>query len=1152
MSKFTKLFNNPSLFLKDSIGNKKKFDKNTIFVIGFSTWKSYLRKYFPDNRLVFLPKNINKVEFDALYKVKITSLKKYVQVFVWGYKAPDYLLSFLKQNDISVKYVEDGFIRSVNLGATKTPPMSLCLDSKGAYFDATQPTELEDTLQNFDFTNKQDLLDQARRGISLLIDTGVSKYNSSDWIDIDTIYGQKTQRRVLVIGQVEDDASILFGMLSKMRGNDLVRKAKEENPDAQIIYKPHPDVLHGHRPQNSSVDDVRDICLVLNDVPLANAFETIDHVYTMTSLAGMEALIRGIKVTTFGCPFYAGWGLTDDRKKCEGRDRKLSVEELFAISYLEYPKYFDTDSGEGSDFFRTVNIISDQIGKTQSVSKAYIQSMKSSLAYEEVIEYLDSKILEESSYGLLLEKAKVFFEILEFESALQVCEEALQIEKTSELAYLKASCLQKLGRFSSELEEHYKLALKLAKPNMKNQIAYTYFSYMWEAYPLNEGFLKEVVNYLNNTAPDYRKYKSFGKLKLLLAAMLAEIGQLHAVMKYRNEAKQLKAVEKNLMFLRYRMRQRGEKKAIDNYKFEQFDRLIGYKGTFKKLVLDADADVCIVGNGPAILGKRLGEEIDNHKVVVRFNSYNTEYPYSEDYGCKTDVWVRMPFHPYVKNEPESGHKLIMFSGSNRYHRPYTEWDSLFELTEMGFPVEFFDPKAFYELQAELGSPPSAGLMLCYMLYKIIGPLKPSNFYGFSYLDEANDQYHYSDKNADTGKRHDWSTESDFFKTLLAEDGAPFESRVLKIKSLSDNLYTSDLNKRVLKKDYDLVISTSPGLLEYKISNQLPVYVSSLSAENHVLFINSHSVEGKESPELSDLTNKEILVLGFGRAKTGLIAEKLAQSLSCDFKLVEYGLISSMALPSEKQFNFSLVMDDEGIFYDTTSSSQIESILYNDLSLFTPESIERARWLIKKVSSRNITKYNNSGNIVLNSKQVDKHSILVVDQTANDNSIILGQCEEYSFEDMLKDALDRPNSEVYLKLHPETVEGAKGGNLTVIDKFRHMTNLHIVDMQCNIISLIKQVDEVFVMTSGVGLEALIIGKPVTCYGFPFYAGWGLTKDRVIANNKRKRLTLEALVYAVYVTYSSYFNPETLEPCEMEEVIEWIINNKQYHSNVIYKG
>jgi len=115
-----------------------------------------------------------------------------------------------------------------------------------------------------------------------------------------------------------------------------------ENPDAQVIYKPHPDVMNGHRAMASNPDDVRHICHVLDqDIPLAQAFETIDHVYTITSQAGFEALMRGIPVTTLGCPFYSGWGLTDDRQPTERRQRKLSLEEVFAGAYILYPKYFD-------------------------------------------------------------------------------------------------------------------------------------------------------------------------------------------------------------------------------------------------------------------------------------------------------------------------------------------------------------------------------------------------------------------------------------------------------------------------------------------------------------------------------------------------------------------------------------------------------------------------------------------------------------------------------------------------------------------------------------------------------------------------------------------------------------------------------------------
>jgi capsular polysaccharide export protein len=146
------------------------------------------------------------------------------------------------------------------------------------------------------------------------------------------------------VGQVEDDASIRFGSDKRHTNNDLVRIARVENPDAHIVYKPHPDVLHRKRAALSNPDEVRPICRVLDqDVPLADSFQSVDHVYTITSQAGFEALMRGIAVTALGCPFYAGWGLTDDRQPNPRRNRKLSLTEVFAAAYVLYPRYFDPE-----------------------------------------------------------------------------------------------------------------------------------------------------------------------------------------------------------------------------------------------------------------------------------------------------------------------------------------------------------------------------------------------------------------------------------------------------------------------------------------------------------------------------------------------------------------------------------------------------------------------------------------------------------------------------------------------------------------------------------------------------------------------------------------------------------------------------------------
>lgn len=62
----------------------------------------------------------------------------------------------------------------------------------------------------------------------------------------------------------------------------------------------------------------------------------------MTSLTGFEALLRGVKVTTTGAPFYAGWGLTRDLGDVPPRRRDdISLEGLVHATLIDYPRYFD-------------------------------------------------------------------------------------------------------------------------------------------------------------------------------------------------------------------------------------------------------------------------------------------------------------------------------------------------------------------------------------------------------------------------------------------------------------------------------------------------------------------------------------------------------------------------------------------------------------------------------------------------------------------------------------------------------------------------------------------------------------------------------------------------------------------------------------------
>ena len=327
-------------------------DGPTVLLIGFMPWKTFMSQWFPDCQVIRCATG-HMALLDFLRHLPRIVKHKRLKVYVWSYKEPRIVAVICRLFSISLIRVEDGFLRSVQLGAMRVPPLSLCFAEKALYFDATAESDLETILETYDFAADTELMERTRRGIAALVSSRLSKYNSGGTVDIETIYGPKDKPRVLVVGQVEGDMSMIKGMSLQMTNNEFVRVVVDENPDAQVIYKPHPEVLKGIRkkPKQSSPDDVRDICMVLDqDVALADAFESIDRVYTMTSLSGFEALIRGLPVSCFGMPFYAGWGATDDRETCSRRTQQRSVEEIFAAAYIIYPRYRDPETGSELSF----------------------------------------------------------------------------------------------------------------------------------------------------------------------------------------------------------------------------------------------------------------------------------------------------------------------------------------------------------------------------------------------------------------------------------------------------------------------------------------------------------------------------------------------------------------------------------------------------------------------------------------------------------------------------------------------------------------------------------------------------------------------------------------------------------------------------------
>jgi capsular polysaccharide export protein len=147
----------------------------------------------------------------------------------------------------------------------------------------------------------------------------------------------------LVPGQVEDDMSVRLGGGGLTSNLELLRRTRELEPDAEIWFRPHPDVDAGHR--KGAVRD-SDALLhadrIIRGGGIAPLLDRIDSVHVLTSLTGFEALLRGRDVTCHGTPFYAGWGLTRDLRPAPGRRRRqLTLGQLIAAVLILYPRYLD-------------------------------------------------------------------------------------------------------------------------------------------------------------------------------------------------------------------------------------------------------------------------------------------------------------------------------------------------------------------------------------------------------------------------------------------------------------------------------------------------------------------------------------------------------------------------------------------------------------------------------------------------------------------------------------------------------------------------------------------------------------------------------------------------------------------------------------------
>ena len=233
--------------------------------------------------------------------------------------------------------VEDAFLRSLHPGRSGEPPLGLVIDRKGIYFDATTPSDLEHLLCTHPLDDTA-LLNRARDVIARMAAAQLSKYSAND-----PVLAPPAPGYVLLIDQTREDASIRLGQATRDSFAEALTWAREDHPDARIVIKTHPETRDGHRPGHFDADALPPN-VTLDDRPISlwRMFEGARAVYTVTSQAGFEAILAGHRPVTFGVPFYAGWGLSDDRRPTPARrQRTLTRAQLAAGALILYPTWYD-------------------------------------------------------------------------------------------------------------------------------------------------------------------------------------------------------------------------------------------------------------------------------------------------------------------------------------------------------------------------------------------------------------------------------------------------------------------------------------------------------------------------------------------------------------------------------------------------------------------------------------------------------------------------------------------------------------------------------------------------------------------------------------------------------------------------------------------
>ena len=278
----------------------------------------------------------------------------------WGHKpTADKARDYAAKHNLPYIALEDGFLRSLDLGCKGAQPLSLVVDHTGIYYDATGPSDLENLL-NGSGGDSEGQLQSAQHAIEAIKRHDLSKYNHAPRA-AEGLLGDASCPRVLILDQTKGDTSVTLGRADAESFTAMLDDAQMRFPTARLFVKTHPDVLAGKKQGYlTEAAKRRGIAIIAQDVSPLSLLAQADVVYTVTSQMGFEALLLGKEVHCFGMPFYAGWGATHDRLTCPRRAKRRTAEEIFAAAYMLYARYVNPVAAKRCDIHEAIRILAAQ------------------------------------------------------------------------------------------------------------------------------------------------------------------------------------------------------------------------------------------------------------------------------------------------------------------------------------------------------------------------------------------------------------------------------------------------------------------------------------------------------------------------------------------------------------------------------------------------------------------------------------------------------------------------------------------------------------------------------------------------------------------------------------------------------------------------